>query len=90
MDSLIKYSGIGLLALAALGFIVLSWMGLTTEMIPIDQSKCPPNVGAAPDGTCGIYVGRAVTGWAAACMVAGGLGLVLFIAGLAKDRKDSA
>lgn len=88
MDSIIKYSGIGLLALSVVGFIVLSSTGMTTELIPIDQSKCPPNVGQAPDGTCGIYIGRTVTGWAYGCMVAGALGVILFIAGLASGRKE--
>lgn len=55
-------------------------------MIPIDQSKCPENVGSAADGTCGIYEGRKLTIWTWGCIIIGGIGAILAIYGMVMSR----
>lgn len=90
METILKYAGLVLLGIAALGFTILSLNNGTVVMIPIDQSLCPPNLGVAPDGTCGIYSGRRMSGWSVACIVSGILGTISFVSGLVLARKNGS
>lgn len=88
MGQSLRYIGIALLAISAVVFCYLTMTGMNIELIPIDQSECPPNVGIAPDGTCGIYEDREISGWSIACIVSGILGMISFVAGLIVSRKN--
>lgn len=90
MGNLIKYTGLGLLAFAAIGCIVLYYTGGATTLIPIDQSLCPTTMETAEDGTCGIYEGRAISAFSYTCMVTGGVGIITYIVGLIQSRKNGS
>lgn len=54
--------------------------------IPIDQRECPPNVGVAPDGTCGIYISEPSI-WLIISGLIALLGLILLVVEVIRRKK---
>lgn len=89
MEKTLKIIGFATLALAALGFVILSMMDLTTVPLPIDQSQCPPDVELAKDGTCGIYAGVKASAGAWIAIAVGSVGAVSLVGSYLVARKNT-
>lgn len=76
MENTSKYVGYAFLAISVIALTILVLTGNHISLIPIDQSLCPPEVGIAADGTCGIYEGKKVTTAFTLSAVAGVIGFI--------------
>ncbi len=76
MENISKYVGYVLLAVSVTIFSILTMTGNHVELVPIDQSLCPPDVSTAVDGTCGIYEGKKVSNGFIAAVIIGVVGFI--------------
>ena len=86
---MVKYAGFAFMVIGAILSVALYMTGHLTVPLPIDQSKCPPNVGIAPDGTCGIYTGSKLSLWTTLSIISGIVGVLLYVTGWFLERKNA-
>lgn len=90
MEKIIRHLGLGMLAIAAIGIIILTTTGNNIVLIPGDQSLCGPLQEIHADGTCGIYEGERASNWVYVFTGAGLLGITTFLTGLFLGKKNGA